>query len=121
MGKKEIDKIIREFLWGRTRHKGKAYNQVKQDKVCKNRKHGGLGISQMNETNIALLIKWWWKLAESPNKAVCSVLREKYINKQRTRANMQIGNNQALQFWQDLQKMKEIFMAGSSTHWRKGT
>jgi hypothetical protein len=41
---------------------GKKYHLVKWDRVCANRKKGGLGIKDLRVMNICLMCKWWWKL-----------------------------------------------------------
>lgn len=83
------------------RHEGRAYNLVKLDKYVKIKKQGGLGISQLDETNTILLLKWWWKTVESPDKEVCKLLREN-IHQQTKDEGGQINCKQASQFWQGL-------------------
>lgn len=56
--KKKIDKIRREFLWGGNNDKGRAYNLASWSQVCISKERGRLGIPQLEEMNIALLIKW---------------------------------------------------------------
>jgi hypothetical protein len=58
---KKLDIKRKKILWqgGGDR---KKYHLVKWDRVCANRKKGGLGIKDLRVMNICLMCKWWWKL-----------------------------------------------------------
>jgi hypothetical protein len=49
-------------FFGKVGEIGKKYHLVKWDRVCANRKKGGLGIKDLRVMNICLMCKWWWKL-----------------------------------------------------------
>ena len=61
--RKEIDRLRRRFLWtgGDSSCQGKA--QVAWRVICRPKEFGGWGILDLNAFNVALLAKWWWKLA----------------------------------------------------------
>jgi len=54
----KIDKIRRTFFWqgGGTK---KKYHLVKWIKICKSKKKGDLGIKDLRNMNVSLLVKWW--------------------------------------------------------------
>lgn len=62
-----IDKIRRLFLWGSSTDNNRAISLINCATACKPRKWGGLGISNLNITNISLLLRWLWKLYNDPN------------------------------------------------------
>jgi len=41
---------IRKIMW------------IKWDTICLKKDQGGLGGRKMHEFNLALLIKWWWRM-----------------------------------------------------------
>lgn len=57
---KEIEKVIRDFLWDASDTK-KGYHYVKWKTCCLPLKTGGLGIKSVRSMNKALLSKWWWR------------------------------------------------------------
>ncbi|GKV28743.1 hypothetical protein SLEP1_g37755 [Rubroshorea leprosula] len=59
-----IDKIRRSFLWGGGGEERKI-KWVSWDKVCKKKEEGGLGVRELRKFNLALLGKWWGRLAEN--------------------------------------------------------
>ncbi|XP_071708271.1 uncharacterized protein [Rutidosis leptorrhynchoides] len=42
-------------------------SRVKWDLILASREKGGLGIGSLNSFNLALLLKWWWRLVNNPN------------------------------------------------------
>ncbi|KAL7582409.1 uncharacterized protein LOC128128948 [Lactuca sativa] len=56
-----LDGIRRRFLWGGDGEKRKI-NWVSWDLVNKPKKEGGLGVGSLESDNLALLVKWWWRL-----------------------------------------------------------
>ncbi|KHN46938.1 Putative ribonuclease H protein, partial [Glycine soja] len=62
--KKVIEKIIklqRRFLWGGD-GENKKMAWVSWDTICISKEKGGLGIKNLEAFNLALLIKWRWKI-----------------------------------------------------------
>jgi len=57
----ELEKISRRFLWGGSEAKSKIH-WVEWGKVCAPISKGGLGVGSLKSQNLALLIKWWWRL-----------------------------------------------------------
>lgn len=61
-----LDKIRRRFLWGGTGDKSKIH-WVEWSKAVADKKAGGLGVGLLKAQNLALLLKWWWRLKNKPN------------------------------------------------------
>lgn len=57
----EIDKNRRRFLWHGTTEQQKGYNLAKWTTICQPKLIGGLGILDLKNFNIALLMKWYWE------------------------------------------------------------
>ena len=55
-----IDKIQRDFLWGRM-GEGKKFHLVNWSQVCQPLKMGGLGVRNLRIFNQALMGKWLWR------------------------------------------------------------
>ncbi|GKV26644.1 hypothetical protein SLEP1_g35909 [Rubroshorea leprosula] len=72
-----IDKIRRSFLWGGGGEKRKI-KWVSWDKVCKKKEEGGLGVRELRKFNLALLGKWWGRLAENKEGLWKRVIIGKY-------------------------------------------
>lgn len=51
-----IDKIRRGFLWGRNGDNERGMSLMNWEKVCWPREYGGMGISNLNMVNMALLL-----------------------------------------------------------------
>lgn len=49
--RRKIDKIKRDFLCEGMRHEVRAYNLITWNKVCNDKKQGGMEISQLDQTN----------------------------------------------------------------------
>lgn len=68
-----LEKIRRRFLWGGSEGNRKI-NWVSWEKVTSPKEHGGLGIGSIRSLNIALLIKWWWRLNKEPKSLWARVI-----------------------------------------------
>ncbi|GJY92618.1 RNA-directed DNA polymerase, eukaryota, reverse transcriptase zinc-binding domain protein [Tanacetum coccineum] len=59
---KEIDSILKKFLWG---NGVKGRSKVSWNDVCKSKKEGGLGIKNLGDWNEVLLSKHIWKIFDN--------------------------------------------------------
>lgn len=57
---KELEKIMRHFLWNGTDTK-RGQNLVRWEKIIRPIEEGGLGITNIKDKNKALLAKWIWR------------------------------------------------------------
>lgn len=72
--RKKIDSIRNGFLWG-----AKKMHLTSWKDVTLNKRHGGLGITNLEHRNIAMLGKVWWRILENKNTALwMKLLKDKY-------------------------------------------
>ncbi|KAJ0432745.1 putative RNA-directed DNA polymerase [Helianthus annuus] len=69
----KLEKIRRDFLWGKT-STGHKIRWVKWGLLVFPRKDGGLGLGGIEEFNQAMLCKWWWRLKSEPNHLWAKVI-----------------------------------------------
>ena len=58
-----LDCMRRDFLWDGQADKKKLH-LIKWSEVIKPKSNGGLGIGSLENKNLALLAKWWWRFRE---------------------------------------------------------
>ncbi|XP_035843871.1 uncharacterized protein LOC110927588 [Helianthus annuus] len=64
---KDLEAKIRNFLWGGD-DSVKKLHWVARDRVTLPKKYGGLGLSKLKNTSIALLSKWGWRFLVDKNR-----------------------------------------------------
>ncbi|GKU86405.1 hypothetical protein SLEP1_g936 [Rubroshorea leprosula] len=74
-----IDKLRKSFLWGGKGDERKI-NWISWDKVCKKKEEGGLGVRDLRKFNLALMGKWWGRLAENGESMWKKIIVERYGN-----------------------------------------
>jgi len=57
---------------------GKKVSWVKWERVCQNKRNGGLGVKDIRVMNVSLLAKWHWRLLGWEVALRKDVLSEKY-------------------------------------------
>lgn len=67
---RRLDTIINRFLWQSAGPSRKKYALLKWSKACLAKENGGLGILNLQEMNISLLLKWWWKFHNNEYSAL---------------------------------------------------
>ncbi|KAJ4747435.1 RNA-directed DNA polymerase (reverse transcriptase)-related family protein [Rhynchospora pubera] len=99
--KKQINIIRRTFLWQGGHSHTKKYALVNWARACLRKEFDGMGILELGQMNISLLLKWWWKL-KSPNHQGLwkTMIRTKYENN-RTLSKMS-------PFWKEIQKLNPL-------------
>ncbi|GLU18032.1 hypothetical protein SLE2022_343540 [Rubroshorea leprosula] len=73
-----IDKIRRRFLWGGGAEERKI-NWVSWGEVCKSKDKGGLGVRDLRKFNLALMGKWWGRLAKGDEGLWMKIISAKYL------------------------------------------
>lgn len=73
----ELDKIVRDFLWGSTPEARKLH-LVGWDSLCSPKSVGGLGLHQATMRNFALVTKLGWRMLIEGDKLWVRVLKGKY-------------------------------------------
>ena len=74
---KELEKIIRNFLWKGANGDG-GDHLVSWKVVGRAKIKGGLGIGRLKEKNKALLFKWLWRFPPEQDAIWAKVIRSKY-------------------------------------------
>jgi hypothetical protein len=105
-----MDSTRARFFWEGVGPKRK-YHMVDWATACKPHEFGGLGVLNTKVMNIALLLKWIWKIYQDGGGLRVDLLRAKYL-----------GDNDCFspavqpkgsQFWNSLQKIKWYFKLGA--------
>jgi hypothetical protein len=72
-----IEKIQRDFLWGRMGDEKKLH-LVSWNQVCHPLRIRGLGIRNVLKFNKALLGKWLWRYVNESEALWCKIIKENY-------------------------------------------
>ena len=75
--KKRLEKIMRDFLWGRGNLDRKIH-LINWGTVCSNKKKGGLGICSLSKLNKPLPGTWNWRLVVEDNPTWKGFIKLKY-------------------------------------------
>ena len=107
----QMDTIRSQFFWRGDVEKFK-YHMVKWEHACLPKDFGGLGILNTRLLNVALLLKWVWRLYNGEaNDPCCQLLKAKYL----CRCTFALAKNrQGSQFWKGLLKIKDKFKWGAT-------
>lgn len=74
---KTIDKIQSSFLWGDSATRRKIH-LVSRKEVCKSKAQSGLGVRNLTDVNVCLLLKWWWRYGREQQSLWKQVVCSKY-------------------------------------------
>jgi hypothetical protein len=74
----EMDRVRSRLFWEGVGDKRK-YHMVDWATVCKAKEFGGLGILDTRNMNIALMLKWIWKLYQGAEGLWVDLLKAKYL------------------------------------------
>ncbi|GJW61371.1 RNA-directed DNA polymerase, eukaryota, reverse transcriptase zinc-binding domain protein [Tanacetum coccineum] len=61
-----LEKLRRNFFWGGSLESNKMA-WIAWDKTCSSPSCGGLGIGSLHASNLAMLVKWWWRFLTENN------------------------------------------------------
>jgi hypothetical protein len=86
--------------------------------VCKPKELGGLGILNTKLMNIALMLKWVWKLYQNDEGLWADLIRAKYLRGRDLFSKETSANGS--QFWKSIQKLKWFFKLGAKHEVRNG-
>ncbi|XP_057791345.1 uncharacterized protein LOC131008488 [Salvia miltiorrhiza] len=75
----ELERLMNSFWWSNKSESGRGINWMKWDRLCVDKKIGGLGFRSLQLLNLALLGKLGWRLIDEPDALVCRVLKAKYF------------------------------------------
>jgi hypothetical protein len=98
------------FIWEGAGVKRK-YHLLNWPAVCKPKECGGLGIINSKKMNVALMLKWIWRLYHEEDAIWARLLRAKYPSA----TDIFAGNSSGgLTFWRSLHKIKHFFKLGTA-------
>lgn len=102
---KKMEGLRRDFLWGKVGTRQKI-RWVRWDRVTKPKKVGGLGIGGLEDFNIAMLSKWWWRIKENPNHLWAQVIFA--IHGSKKIDNMVPVKRSITGVWKDIASMDDV-------------
>jgi hypothetical protein len=114
----EMDRVRSRFFWEGVGKKRK-YHMVDWAAVCKPKEFGGLGILNTTNMNIALMLKWIWKLYQGAEGLWVDLLKAKYLGERDFFASE--NPSKGSQFWTSLQKLKWYFKLDARHHVQSGS
>ncbi|XP_073359559.1 uncharacterized protein [Aegilops tauschii subsp. strangulata] len=65
---KQVNRIIREFLWHGRKDTQSGHDPVNWQRVCRPLELGGLGIQNLHRQGIALRVRWLWLQRTDPTR-----------------------------------------------------
>ncbi|KAJ1702307.1 hypothetical protein LUZ63_002086 [Rhynchospora breviuscula] len=110
---KSIDKARRRFIWGVNSQGNTRIPLLSWQHVCLPKAAGGLGLPDLHLQNLALLLKWLWRLYNAPLSLWSSVSRLLYSPVR--------GNNSPINwngagsfFWKDVRSLRFYFQISAT-------
>lgn len=74
----KMEKLRRQFLWGKSTQNGQKPHLLNWTAICKPKINGGLGLGLLVDKNLTLLAKWWWRSYSERNSLWNRLLSETY-------------------------------------------
>ena len=71
-----MDAVIRNFWWGHEQGIKKLH-MTHWDKLCRNKKEGGLGFKKFNLMNQTMLAKQFWRISHNPQSLLAKTFKAK--------------------------------------------
>jgi exonuclease III len=106
-----------KFYWEGVGTKRK-YHLVNWPAVCRPKAVGGLGLVNSRLKNIALMLKWVWKLYQGGDQLWKRIINAKYLRSNDFYASTGVRGSQ---FWRSLHRIKHLFKLGARHCVRDGT
>ncbi|KAJ4798556.1 RNA-directed DNA polymerase (reverse transcriptase)-related family protein [Rhynchospora pubera] len=104
---KAIDKLRRNFLWGRSTGTGTGIPLLAWDRVCLPKQLGGMGVLNLKLLNTSLLLKWLWRLFDQPNSQWAILTKSLFTS--RTNVSPLSWTARGSFFWRDLMTFRHLF------------
>jgi hypothetical protein len=105
-----FDKELSRFFW-QDRSGRQKYHMVKWADVCAPKDLGGIGIISSRHMNVALMLKWVWRILSDDGGLWLKLIKAKYL---RGRPLLACDRREGSQFWRALQDIKHEIRAGLS-------
>ncbi|KAJ9677624.1 hypothetical protein PVL29_022550 [Vitis rotundifolia] len=108
-----LEKIQREFLWGDLEERRKIH-LVRWAVICKDKRHGGLGLRHLEEFNHALLGKWLWRFPIERESFWRRVIVGKFGEVEGGWTTREVRESYGTGLWKDIRKGWEKFLLRTS-------
>ncbi|CAN1169819.1 Putative ribonuclease H protein At1g65750 [Linum perenne] len=115
---KEIDKRIRNFVWGSSDEQRKVY-LMSWDQICAPKDKGGLGLRQARFLNLAYMIKLAFICFQKPDLLWVRVLQGKYL-KETTEGLVPAHRSSQSNVWKGICQVWPSMMNGAKAGIRDG-
>ncbi|XP_019189682.1 PREDICTED: uncharacterized protein LOC109184096 [Ipomoea nil] len=73
-----LERLMNRYWWGHG-GQGSSIHWLAWDRMCKPKKHGGMGFKRLHEFNLALLAKQGWRLLTNPTSLMARVFKARYF------------------------------------------
>ncbi|KAJ1701600.1 hypothetical protein LUZ63_001379 [Rhynchospora breviuscula] len=111
---KAFDRIRRDFIWGSSSNDRRAMHLLSWDRVCLPKAFGGFGLLDLKLQNIALLLRWWWRLYHSSN-SLWSLFASNLFAKRDPSIPPLAWNSRGSFFWKDLFSIRFYFQLSTTS------
>ena len=108
-----LERIQKNFLWGEMEERRK-FHSVNWAKICKDKKHGGLGLRHLEGLNQALLGKWLWRLSLEREGHWRKVILGRFGEVEGCWTTRKVRDSYELSLWKDIRKGWEKFTLRTS-------
>ena len=103
-----MEKIQREFLWGDLDERRKIH-LVRWAVICKDKRHGELGLRHLKVFNHALLGKWLWRFPLERKSFWRKVIVGKFGEEEGGWTTRVVRESYGMGLWKDIKKGWEEF------------
>ncbi|XP_026396097.1 uncharacterized protein LOC113290728 [Papaver somniferum] len=76
----EMNKIQRNFFWGKEEGKSKGIYPKAWIVVCKSKEEGGLGLMNLEKFNDAIITNMGWRMLQQPDSLGTQIMQAKYFS-----------------------------------------
>ncbi|KAJ3701655.1 hypothetical protein LUZ61_005360 [Rhynchospora tenuis] len=110
---KALDRLRRNFIWGSSDTTGKSMHLLAWDRVCLPKSVGGFGLINLRLQNIALLLRWWWRLYDQTN-SLWSTIATRLYSKRDLNTPPIAWNTSGSFFWITLFSIRNYFQLSTT-------
>jgi hypothetical protein len=105
-----FDKDLARFFWKAADGRQK-YHMVKWAEICMPKDRGGSGITASRRMNIALMLRWVWRILRGEGGLWLQLIHTRYLKGEPLLA---CNRPRGSQFWRSIQRIKEDIRIGIS-------
>ncbi|KAJ4759032.1 RNA-directed DNA polymerase (reverse transcriptase)-related family protein [Rhynchospora pubera] len=116
---KAIDRIRRQFIWGASSAGKPGIALLSWDRVCLPKTAGDLGLQNLHLQNIALLLKWWWRIYHLPDSQWHLITKLLYGKRDHNIPPLCWKKDGSF-FWKDLLSMRFYFQWSTTSEVHSG-